>query len=54
MPGVCSVTRSKHVAFDNLKGLAEFILQLALPLEGQISGGDDESSLYETSYLQFF
>ena len=42
LPGVLAVVGAQHVAADDLELLAELVLQLALPLEGQVGRRDDE------------
>ena len=36
LPGVLAVVRAQHVRRDDLELLAELVLQLALPLEGEV------------------
>jgi len=52
LPGVHAVVRAKGVAADDLELLAELVAQLALPLEGQIGGGDDQDALDQAADLQ--
>ena len=45
LPGVRAVVGAQHVAADDLEVLAELVLQLALPLEGEVGRRDDERPL---------
>ena len=40
-------------AFDDLELLVELLLQLALPLEGEVGRADDEDALDQAAQLQF-
>ena len=52
LPGVLAVVGAEHVAADDLEVLAELVLQLALPLEGQVGRRDDERALDQAADLQ--
>src|SRR5262249_36113019 len=38
---------------DHFKSLSELVLQLALPLEGQVGRGDDQGASHKAARLQF-
>ena len=45
LPGVLAVVGPQHVAADDLEVLAELVLQLPLPLEGEVGRRDDQRAL---------
>ena len=52
LPGVLAVVGAEHVAADDLEVLAELVLQLALPLEGEVRRRDDQRALDQAAGLQ--
>ena len=52
LPGVLAVIGPEDVAPDDFKVLAELVLQLALPLKGEVRRRDDEGALDEPPGLQ--
>ena len=52
LPGVLAVVGPEDVAADDFEVLAELVLQLALPLKGEVGGRDDEGALHESPGLQ--
>lgn len=52
LPGVLAVLRPQHFTAHHVEGLAEPVLHLALPLEGQIGGCDDQRPRDEASNLE--
>ena len=52
LPRVLAVVGAQHVAADDLELLAELVLQLALPLEGEVGRRDDQRALDEAADLQ--
>ena len=52
LPGVLAVVGAQHVAADDVELLAELVLQLALPLEGEVGRRDDQRPLDQAAGLQ--
>ena len=52
LPWVLAVVGAQHVAANHLEWLAEFFLQLALPLKAEVRRRDDQRPLHEASDLQ--
>ena len=45
LPWILAVIGAQHIAANNLELLVKLVLELALPLEGQVGGCDDEGAL---------
>ena len=52
LPGVRAVVGAEDVAADDFEVLAELVLHLALPLEGEVGRRDDEGALHQAADLQ--
>jgi len=52
LPRVLAVVGAQYVAANDLERLAEFVLQLALPLEAEVGGPDDQRTLRQAPDLQ--
>ncbi|HEV3257947.1 MAG TPA: hypothetical protein VG013_13760 [Gemmataceae bacterium] len=53
LPRVHTVVGTQHVGANDLEALAELVFQLALPLEGQVGGGDDQGAPHQAADLEF-
>jgi hypothetical protein len=54
LPGVKPVGGTERLAADDLEALAELVLQLPLPLEGEVRRCDNECAADQAAGLQFF
>jgi hypothetical protein len=52
LPRIRAIVRPENVAADDLEIFPKLVLQFALPLEGEIGGGDDQSALRQAAYFQ--
>lgn len=52
LPGVLAVVGAQHIAVDDVERLAKLVLELALPLEREVGGRDDQRAPHQAAGLE--